>query len=212
MTNSKTGGYELLYILNIRNKNSDYSQLNGLYSLEEAINQIDDFMEWMLMGQKLKDEYVYTITKVNEKGEIINTIENTLSFRDTVEDKWFDVTLFVNQAEVDDFEEERYEHHEYKGYYQFDDKLIYGIKNIEEYFENISKKYENNNIFLELKPLEKDSSCGNEYRPYILNEYDYKYKSYHSRLLTYYHARLLTYYMTKNNDGHLVLSDAIDIC
>ena len=210
MINSKTGENEL-YILDIRNKNSDYSQLQGLYSLEEAMNQIDCFMENMLMSLRFKDEYIYTITKVNEKGEIINIIENTFSFRDAVDDKWFSVILFVNQVGADDFEKERYEHHEYKGYYQFDDKLIYGIKNIEEYFENVSKQYENNNIFLELKPLERDSSYGNEYRPYILNEYDYKYKSYHSRLLTHYHARLLTYYMTKDIYGDLVLSNIVDI-
>ena len=204
MINSKTGENEL-YILDIRNKSSDYSQLKGLYSLEEAMNQIDDFMEWKLMGKKLKDEYVCTITKVNGKGEIINTIENTLSLRDVMEDKWFSVILFVNQI---DFEKKRYEHHEYEGYYQFDNKLIYGIKNIEEYFENISKKYKNNNIFLGLKPLGKDSDYGNEYRPYALSSGLFK----HIKKNSYYsESLLLTYYMTKNNDGDLVLSDIVDI-
>lgn len=204
MVNSKTRTNEL-YILDIRDKNRDCSIHSGsLYdcdSLEEIMNQIDCFMETKLINKNFEDEYVYIIKKINEKGKIINTIENTFNFKDIIKEKWFSIILFVNQVNADDFEKEGYEHHKYKGYYKFDDKLIYGIENIEEYFENISKKYENNNIFLELKPLEKDSSGGNEYKPYTANQYPNQY-----------HPRLLTYYMTKNNDGHLVLSDAIDIC
>lgn len=207
MINSKTmaNGF---YILDIRDKNSDCSiygeKLYDWDSLEEIMNQIDCFMETKLINKNFEDEYVYIIKKINEKGEIINVIKNTFNFKDIIKEKWFSIVLFVNQVNADDFEKERYEHHKYKGYYKFDDKLIYGIENIEEYFENISKKYENNNIFLELKPLEKDSNAGNEYRPYTANQYanQYQYQ---------YHSRLLTYYMTKDIYGDLVLSDIVDI-
>lgn len=206
MINSKTRTNEL-HILDIRDKNRDCSiygeRLYGGDSLEEVLKQIDCFMETRLRNKKFEDEYTYIIKRVNEKGEIIHIIEHTFNFKDIIKDKWFNVVLFVNQVRGQDFEIERYEHHKYKGYYKFDDKSIYGIKNIEEYFENIAKEYENSNMFLELKPLDKDLNHGNEYRPYTANEYADTYQ---------YHSKILTYYMTKNNYGDLVLSDIIDIC